>query len=66
MATEFDTREYRFSHGREPRGRGAWAFEVNGHTVWAQKNGIMSMTYTEAKKAIRAQFPGVRTFKVLP
>jgi hypothetical protein len=31
MATKFnfDSSEYKFSHGHSPRGRGSWAFEVS-------------------------------------
>lgn len=47
MKVEFNDTQYRFSHGRTPRGRGSWAFEINGI------DGIQfspSMTYAEAKR----------------
>lgn len=55
MAVEFDTREYQFSHGRSPRGRGSWAFffdrKCQGDAFWTQG----STTYAEAKKQARAE-----------
>lgn len=52
MAVEFNTREYEFSHGRKPRGRGAWAFAFRrdpdmSEIIWV--NGA----YAEAKKIAR-------------
>ena len=48
---KINTTEYELSHGHAPRGRGAWAFQVDGTdaTVWSP-----SMTYTAAVKWIRA------------
>jgi len=63
MPVSFDTTEYRFSHGREPRGRGSWAFESveTREKFWARG----SQTLTEAKRELRAA--GKRgTWKVLP
>lgn len=45
MHIEFNTREYRFTYGKEPKGRGMWAFFFEGQEYWAWG------TYTEAKKA---------------
>jgi hypothetical protein len=47
------TSKYQFSHGKQPRGRGSWAFFFDGHTaiddaLW--HNG----TYGEAIKMARA------------
>lgn len=30
MTVEVNTREYRFEHGKMPRGRGLWGFELRG------------------------------------
>lgn len=49
MSVEFNTREYRFSHGKEPAGRGSWAFKLPGNPDLVWHNG----TYSEAKKAAR-------------
>ena len=43
------TRNYEFTHGRPPSGRGYWGFKVTGtgatHQVWGR-----SMLYSAAKK----------------
>jgi hypothetical protein len=47
VIVEFSTREFEFSHGALPRGRGSWAFEVfGGKPVF-----FPSSTYAEAKRA---------------
>lgn len=59
MTVEFNTREYQFSHGHGPRGRGAWAFyfsreeERRGAACawWAP----MGSTYQEAKHFARVE-----------
>lgn len=43
---EVSTAEYAFAHGRDPRGRGSWAFYFGEEIVWIPG----SMTYGEAKK----------------
>lgn len=51
MTFEFDTREFRLSHSREPRGYGSWAFQFEGRDiVWAP-----SSTYADARKWVRAE-----------
>ena len=45
----FDHSRFQFSHGRGPRGRGFWMFELDGQTFEA------SGTFTEAKQAVIAQ-----------
>ena len=60
MKTRFDTTQYQFSHGRKPRGRGRWAFGVNGAAIW--KRGLLS----EAKKSVAAEFPQAGKVEVLP
>jgi hypothetical protein len=53
---EFNTREYEFSHGKAPRGRGSWAFFFSrsmnvADAFWTPGN----TTYGEAKKLARAE-----------
>lgn len=48
-----DTSEYRFSHGREPKGRGSWAFSYKRDPDYASKSGEVlwfTGTYAEARK----------------
>jgi hypothetical protein len=69
---EFNTRQFEFSHGRAPKGRGSWAFAVRdlgGEPIFTP-----SMTYAEAKMWIKnhvrpqvpAEFVGTVTIHVLP
>jgi hypothetical protein len=62
-----DTFEYMRSHGREPRGRGSWAFSFDrsDEVVWAQ--GGLSMTFADARKwAVRvAKETGASVVRVL-
>jgi len=34
MRIEIKTSQYEFSHGKKPRGPGAWAFEIEGTIFW--------------------------------
>jgi hypothetical protein len=70
ISVDFSTREFRFSHGKEPKGYGSWAFEFEGRgPVWAPTS-----TYAEAKKWIKehirsvapAGFVGIVNVNVLP
>lgn len=48
-----NTSEYRFSHGREPKGRGCWAFSYTRDPNFASNNGEVMWftgTYAEARK----------------
>lgn len=47
MRIEFTTREYEARHGKKPRGRGCWWFEIQGDEFHAFG------TLTEAKKTCR-------------
>lgn len=50
----FDDRCYRLTHGRAPRGFGAWAFEFEGRpVVWAP-----SSTFAEAKRWVKEHIRG--------
>lgn len=62
---EFDTIEYVKSHGREPRGRGGWAFSDVRNPSHDVPNGepggffwAPSGTYAEAKRAAREHYRG--------
>lgn len=46
MPIDVSTTKYELSHGHKPRGRGSWAFEIAGETVWIPG----SMTYGDAKR----------------
>ena len=51
------TTQYRFSHGRDPRGTGLWAFEMGAHgrpseTYFAQ--GTYAQARREATRQARA------------
>lgn len=47
-----DTSEYRFSHGREPKGRGCWAFSEKRDPDFSNKEEVKwySGTYTQARR----------------
>ena len=47
MRIEFTTRDYEASHGRKPRGRGLWWFDIDGNEF------LVYGTLTEAKKQCR-------------
>lgn len=58
---DVSTRDYRLTHGREPRGTGSWAFcpasKYNGndylaHTLWTPAH----LTYAKARKLAREHF----------
>jgi hypothetical protein len=47
MHVYFRTTEFIFSHGKSPRGHGAWAFEFDdGQQFW-----LTPMLYSDAKRA---------------
>lgn len=56
---EFKTTEFVLSHGREPRGRGAWAFSLKRDAHGDDIFWTPSCTYAEAKKIARAHFQAV-------
>lgn len=59
------TSKYAFSHGKQPRGTGDWAFLFDGNQspVW-----MLSLPYAEAKAAAvaRAKQDGVTRIEVAP
>lgn len=59
-----DTSEYRFSHGRAPRGFGVWIFQIGNQ----QESTWLRGTYTETRKAAKrlAHAMGVHSIKVCP
>ncbi len=64
MATEFCTRSFVRSHGKQPKGFGVWAFDVGGEWHFTPR----AMTFTDAKAWIRpvAQAAGQRMVEVGP
>lgn len=59
---KFDTKPWTNSHMDAPKGRGSWAFQIDG----ASKDDVIfspSMTYSEAKSWMRAK---VRELNVTP
>lgn len=53
-----NTSEYRFSHGREPKGRGCWAFSYTRDPNFASNSGEamwFTGTYAEARKQAIAE-----------
>lgn len=60
-APRFDTADYKRSHGKEPRGTGQWAFRAGMHTEFVFSP---SMSYADAKKWVREQFPTATYFEV--
>ncbi|MBR9837042.1 MAG: hypothetical protein GYB50_04010 [Rhodobacteraceae bacterium] len=53
-AIEFDTSAYVSSHGRQPKGRGSWAFATDPDADSSEAIFSPSMTYTDAKVWARA------------
>jgi hypothetical protein len=64
MSVEVNTRTYEFSHGKLPRGRGYWAFEINGETLWSNPHQPYGEAVSDARKV--AVIRGAREVKVLP
>jgi hypothetical protein len=54
MQFEFNTRQFQFSHGRQPKGFGSWAFEVEG-SKWGILFTPHSMSFADAKKWIKGE-----------
>ena len=61
---EFCTREYRRSHGKAPRGRGCWAFDIEGQ--WHFTPQAMSYTDAKAWAAEQARAVGAEWVRVGP
>lgn len=67
MKTQFSTEQYVRNHGRNPKGRGSWAFQLSSINGWSGEGEIHftpSMTLVEAKKWIkpRIQNEAIRLF----
>ena len=67
VVTKFDETRYVRSHGKSPRGRGKWLFELTTGEVVFDYEG----TLTDAKAAARRHMrdtcqPGVRTLFICP
>ena len=54
MKAQFRTERYEMSHGKMPKGRGSWAFEISGtrDVFFASHN----LTLAEAKKQAEKHF----------
>jgi hypothetical protein len=53
MTCEVSTTAYQFSHGKQPRGRGYWAFEFPGsNEPWFVPG---EQAYSDAKRAAQAE-----------
>lgn len=55
MTIEFTDREYRFEHGRAPKGYGYWGFEYEGRQFWT--TGTLTQAKAACRKEIRKQAP---------
>jgi hypothetical protein len=51
MKATFHTEQYRFSHGKAPRGTGRWMFEFSDRPDSTRFTTVFG-TYTEAKKKL--------------
>jgi len=62
MRVYVNTDKYRWSHGKKPRGKGQWWFEIGSDDFG------LNATYGEAVKAARkkAELEGVNEIYVLP
>lgn len=68
MATRTETSEYRFTHGRAPRGRGLWSLELHGTTPdgrAAQEVRHMHGTLAQARKLVIAAAKHERTMQTV-
>lgn len=48
---EVGTKDYEFTYGRAPGGRGSWAFDIDGEDNLFWYNGL----YSEARKAAKKE-----------
>lgn len=68
MTVRFDDREYRFSHGKAPRGYGSWAFQVDGTIHWAPAPSTLAAAKVWMKNHLKtlapADFRGAVTVEV--
>ena len=62
MKVEFSTAEFESSHGRQPRGKGGWMFEITGPIP---KQGVYSSTAAKAL-GICADFEIDKVIRVYP
>ena len=63
----FETRKFEASHGRQPRGRGNWAFEFtycDGAQVVFFSNNLYSRAKADAIRQSRERF-GARAWRVI-
>ncbi len=65
-ATKFDTSEYTRSHIKPPRGMGSWAFSAAPDSPIEDVKFSPNLTYADAKKWARDEFPKGSTIYVQP
>lgn len=71
---EFSTRQYVFSHGKNPKGYGSWAFSVQeldgGKQIFWAPTSTYGLAKTWIKNHVRplipADYAGTVTINVLP
>lgn len=66
MATQFDTSAYVRSHGKQPLGRGSWAFCPDASCDAKKAVFSPSMTLVDAKKWFKRNYPDAVTAYVAP
>ena len=50
---ECNTAQYEFSHGKKPRGRGYWAFEIGGEVFWSSMNQLYAEAVADVARGVR-------------
>ena len=50
MKINFDTSKFEFNHGKQPRGKGFWFFEINFYPIHRPVN--VHGSYADAKKVV--------------
>jgi len=61
MTIRFETGKYENTHGTAPRGSGMWAFIPN---TTGQTEITPCLSFTEARRWIRARHPDATSFEV--
>lgn len=58
MTIEFITTPFVASHGKQPKGKGSWAFSEERNPEIGEVFFTKSMLYSEAKKSAKQHFNG--------
>ena len=65
MRINFTTREYEASHGKKPRGRGVWWFDIDGYEFEAY--GTLTEAKNQCVKHIKETIPeGIIYVAIMP